>query len=116
MPAVTYLSDHEQREWSSIPNDKEADELLQELRKTTGEDWLVSVRRVKHNRTLLDILLGRVKGDTFDYQLYCNFAYEAQIINLVGDKGGTVFHSPTSSRECVLNFILGYLSATTRGK
>lgn len=105
MPAVTYLSDREVREWSSVKGDAECDDLLQELRKTTGENWIIGTHeRLPRKRWF------RKQGPPLRfYTLYADCHGEWQVINLVTPDGGSIFHGSKQSREDVMNFMLGII-------
>jgi len=109
MPVTTYLSDQDVRSWQLVPEDKDCDELLQDLRRQTGKNWLISV----HNHPKWKLAWHRlwpVKTEEIfkAYTLYADCHGEWQIINLVTPSGGSVFGA--SCREDVMNFMLGYLA------
>lgn len=104
MPAVTYLSDWEAREWVRVPGDKDCDELLQEMNAKTGRRWLIQVRRFFISRGWF-----RHAEEIKSYTLYLDCHGEYQVMNLVGPNGGSIFHFNRNSREAVMNYMLGYL-------
>lgn len=105
MPAVTYLSDHEAAKGRSIVDDKDADELLQDLRRRTGEDWIILVRERGVRR-------GWFRREIVkDYELLVDVGGQWQVMNLVAENGGSVFGSSSTSRLQVMNFMLGYVCA-----
>lgn len=106
MPAVTYLRDDEVASGRSIPDDKEADELLQQLRNLTGEDWIVMILPI----WIRDRWWKRPR-QTKRYTLYADCHGEWQIMNLVTPDGGSLFHGGAErSREDVMNFMLGMIA------
>jgi hypothetical protein len=109
MPAMTFLSDWEVRAWASVPDDKDCNELLQSLRKATGENWLIGVTTRQKFRKAWHRMWFVENGDHKFYTLYADCHGEWQVINLVTPNGGSVFHGSAQSREDVMNFILGYL-------
>lgn len=108
MPAVTYLSDHVVKQGRTVPNDKDCDELLQELRQATSEDWIIEVIKRPLWKRRWHRLGYRQDGERTYYTLYADCHGEWQIINVVTPQGGSVFCG--ASREDVMNFILGYLA------
>lgn len=110
MPAVTYLSDSEVRQFATVPDDKDCNELLQELRRATGENWIVGTYSVRRGRTPTDWALRRPAKVSRHYTLYADCHGEWQVINLVTPCGGSVFHGSEQSREDVMNYMLGVLN------
>ena len=110
MPAFTYLSDSEVREWRSVSDDKECNDLLQEFRKATGEDWLIGVRQWPVRRTFWKWLRRTPITLHKHHTLYADCHGEWQVINLVTPNGGSVFYGSAQSREDIMNFMLGYLA------
>lgn len=105
MPALTFLSDNVVRAGRSVKDDKECDEILQDLRRMTGEDWIVRVRRIPHRSWARSF----VDPDRYEYILYADCHGEWQHINMAGPEGGTVFHTHPDSRNAVMNFMLGMI-------
>ena len=103
MPAVTYLSDHEVREWSIVKDDKDCNELLQELRSLTGENWIIGTQERWPRKRWFRKQAAPVRF----YTLYADCHGEWQVINLVTPNGGSIFHGSSQSREDVMNFMLG---------
>lgn len=103
MAALTFLSDDVVRAGRSVKDDKECDQILQDLRNLTGEDWIVRVRELPTTRRWLQPAPHPVR----DYTLYADCHGEWQIINMVGPNGGTVFSQHPDSRNAVMNFMLG---------
>lgn len=104
MPAVTYMSKQDAEAGRTVQNDKDCDELLQQVRKITGDEWIIRVHDV------------RLAGSWFRkprtlkyYALYYGLSngVEWQCVNLASPEGGTLFHPTTISRELVLNFLMG---------
>lgn len=108
MPAFTYLSSHEIEKWASIPDDKECNDLLQELRAKTGENWLIGryTTRTRHP-SLWKRLFCQPPAPHVEWTLYADCHGEWQVMNLVGPNGGSVFHGCT--REMIMNYMLGYI-------
>ena len=110
MPGFTYLSDSEVRAWRTVPGDKDCNDLLQEFRQATGEDWVIGVREYDTYKRKWHRLGRKVTGKAKFYTLYADCHGEWQVINLVTPEGGSVFHGSKQSREDVMNFMLGYLA------
>lgn len=111
MPSVTYLSPEQVRRYSSVPDDKECDELLQEMRHTTNEEWLIEVRTVSQRPSPMDRFLRRVRPSIRVYTLYVDCHGEWQIINCVMPGGrGSVFTGGPATREAVMNYMLGHIA------
>lgn len=109
MPVFTYLSDHEVAAGRSVPDDEECNELLQELRAATGEDWIIIVTPIRKERNVWKRLFG-MKLETFQsYRLFADCHGEWQVINVITPEGGSVFYIWEHSREAVMNYMLGYL-------
>lgn len=104
MPALTFLSDDVVRAGRSVKDDKECDQILQDLRRLTGEDWIVRVRELPTTRRWL-----RPAPPVRDYTLYADCHGEWQIINMAGPDGGTVFSLHPDSRNACMNFMLGMI-------
>lgn len=116
MPAFTYLSDSEVRAWARVVDDKDCDELLQDLRRASGENWIIGVQRLETFRKAWHRLWHVVSGEHRHYTLYADCHGEWQVINLVTPSGGSVFHGSGQSREDVMNFMLGYLGGLNRAR
>ena len=111
MPACVYLSDAEERKWSSVAEDKDCDELLQQLRRLTGNKWLVERQEIPVRHTSLwKHLFCKSPPPHVEWTLYADLHGEHQVINLVTPEGGSVFYKSTQSRENVMNFMLGYIA------
>lgn len=104
MPALTYLSDQEVREWAAVPDDKDCNEILQELRSLTGENWVIGRHQVKFARRWF-----RRPLPITVYTLYADCHGEWQVMNLVTPEGGSNFYGSAQSREDVMNYMLGYI-------
>lgn len=109
MAILTFLDPALVESGRHIRNDEEANGLLQELRRLTGQDWIVLVRAC-HRK------LGWFRSKLiWDYTLYADAHGEWQVINLPTDQSGTgsgfVMHE--SSREYVMNYMLGYTAGLT---
>lgn len=104
MPAVTYLNQNDAIKWRTVPDDKDCDELLQQVRATTGEDWIIEVF-THHSKPKL----FRKSQPYKFYTLYFGLpgGVEYQIVNLVSPKGGTIFYPTEISRELIMNFLMG---------
>ena len=104
MPAVTYLSQHEAEAGRTVPDAKDCNELLQEVRKVTGEEWIIRVHTYQTKRKLF-----RKQRTVKFYSLYYGMpnGVEWQCVNLASPEGGTIFHPSEVSRELVLNFLMG---------
>lgn len=110
MPAFTYLSGSYVREYRSVVGDKECNDLLQELRKATGDDWLVGVTRYPRRPTLMERLRGIQAQPEIHYTLYADCNGEWQIINCILPEGGSIFHTGKATREAVMNYMLGFVA------
>lgn len=104
MPAVTYLSDSEVERFLHVENDKDCDELLQEMNAKTGRRWLIQVRRWFVPRGWF-----RHAEERVHYTLYLDCHGEYQVMSLVTPTGSSIFHGSRQSREDVMNYMLGYL-------
>lgn len=115
MPCTTWLTDSEVREFASVPDDKELNETLQQLRSVTGENWLVGKRKVsvQHDSILKRVFCKQPPPIT-THTLYNDCHGEYQIINLAGPEGGTVFHHWPNEREGIINYILGFIGGHQR--
>jgi len=102
MPTLTYLSDDVVRAGRSVKDDKECDEILQDLRRVTGEDWLVRV--IERPAMRFGFHETRPKRT---YYLYADCHGEWQVINMPGPDGGSVFVPHPESRTAVMNFMQG---------
>lgn len=115
MPAVTFLSDHEVREWANVPDDKEADELLQQLRDVSGRNWVIGRHKVRvQHPSLIKRLFCKPPAPLTVWTLYLDCHGEWQIMSLATPKGSSIFHYSPESRECVLNYMLGYVSGAQK--
>jgi hypothetical protein len=110
MGAFVYLSDSEVRRWQTVPDDKDCNDILQELRSLSGENWLVGVRQYRLRSTWWEWLRRAPQRWHKVYTLYADCHGEWQVINLVTPAGGSVFHGSGQSREDVMNFMLGCLT------
>lgn len=104
MAALTYLSDDIVRAGRTVKDDPECDEILQELRMVTGEDWLV---RVIERPMMRFGPFGTKPKKT--YYLYADCHGEWQVINMPGPDGGSVFAPHPESRTAVMNFMQGII-------
>jgi hypothetical protein len=106
MPAVTYLHQHEALAWRTVPDDKDCDELLQEVRKITGDEWVIQVTTHQTKKTL-----WRPSREVKFYTLYFGMpnGVEWQVVNLItpGSDSGSVFSPSEFSRELTMNFLMG---------
>ena len=107
MPACMYVSDHELKAWSTVEEDEECNDLLQQLRKSTGENWLIQVRQPQ---TSTKWWSRKEPPLVKTYTLYFHlWALEVQVINLCTEYDtGSVFSS--SSRSDVMNYMMGYIN------
>lgn len=110
MPAFTWLSDWQVREWQSVPDDKDYDELFQEFRKATGENWLTRVHEHIARRSFWQWLRRQEPRRVRSYTLYADCHGEWQVINLVGPSGGSVFHYSEHTREMAMNYMMGTIN------
>lgn len=114
MPAVTFLDDWEVRKWDNgVPGDEDLNELLFELRKLTGRQWIVMTRDLPIIKRSWH-RLGYYKAGTFKhYTLYLDCHGEWQVMNLCTERdGGSNFFLSHSSREHVMNYMLGHIAGT----
>lgn len=114
MPAITYLSLQEESDWASVPDDKDINELLQELRKTTGENWLIGRHQVAVRHGQFWKRLFRKPAPLTSWTLYADCHGEWQVMSLVTPHGSSIFHLWEHSREAIMNFMLGYIGAWQR--
>lgn len=115
MPATTYLDDASVRRGRSVPEDPECDDLLQELRRVSGEDWLVLVRTHPGKKTRMDRLLRQEAQPEVHYSLYADCHGEWQDINFVRPENSES-RGPAGSREGVMNYMLGYTAGLHRAR
>lgn len=109
MPAVTYLSDSEVKAGRAVKDDKDCNDLLQEFRQATGEDWIIEVRTYQKARTAWQAIRRKLYTEMKVYTLYADCHGEWQVMNLVTPKGGSIFYLSDQSREDAMNYMLGYL-------
>lgn len=109
MPAVTFLSDSETKRYERVEDDKDCDELLQEMNAVTGRRWLIQVRKWFEPRGMF-----RHAEERKDYTLYLDCHGEYQVMSLVHPGGSSIFYGWHHSREAVMNYMLGYLGGTPR--
>ncbi len=113
MPCTTWLTEQEARDWAVVADDKECDELLQQLRKVSGRNWVIGRAKMESYVGLLGLLFRqRLKVRTF-WTLYLDCHGEWQIMNLMTPKGGSLFHLSNQSREDVMNYMVGYIGGST---
>jgi len=115
MPLLTFLSEEQVRRFSWVDDDEECNGLLQDLRVATGENWLVRVETWRHyprSSWFFGLFAAAEPIIRREYRLYHDAHGEWQIMNLFNGAGGTAHHDDGKSREHVMNFMLGYLSAT----
>lgn len=103
MPMITYLMDGELKSLRTVPGDRELDELLQQLRGETGDEWLIRSTPVLNKRWF------RKPKYSTSYTLYYGLdnGIEFQVINLCNGHGRRV---AGFQREHVINYILGFLA------
>lgn len=103
MPWVTYLNDNERKSSTTVPSNSELDSLLADVRKLTGEDWLIRTWEFEHR-------VGWFKKETVRlYALLVSVGSEYQVMTLMEGSG---YNSATS----VGNFLIGYICAITEMK
>jgi hypothetical protein len=97
MPLVTYLTP-DQIELRRVSDDPDVNELLQELRNLTNEEWLIS-----HSFVTKKGGWFRFGYTTDHFTLLVGInSYEFQVINLCGD--------PFTTKQDVINFMQGYIA------
>ena len=108
MPTFTYLSEHRVQQLRSVPEDPEIDELLQEMRALSGEDWLLEIAEIEEHESTRRWWFGPRRSHARKlYTLYADCSGEWQVMNLcVEDGDGSVFRG--GDRSSVINFMLGY--------
>ncbi len=118
MPVTTYVSQSEAAAARSVPGDKECDDLLGEIRRLTGEDWIVRTYPRGKPWTIWHYFMLSPEVEIWRaYEILVDVGGEWQIINLVTENNsGSVFFESKSSREHVMNFMLGYISGMTMQK
>lgn len=115
MPAFTYLSDSEVRQWSRVEGDKDCDELLQELRRLSGENWIIGRQTIPVcHASLWKMIFCKPPEPYVSWTLYADCHGEWQVINLVTPEGGSNFHASAQGREDIMNFMLGYIAGLHR--
>lgn len=109
MVCVTYLSDNEVRRFRTVEDDKDCNDILQGLRKLTGEEWLIRVMPLSYKTGVWPF---RKEVSWKLYTLYYGTLHgEYQVINLVNENGSTIFDpTPRNSRCHVMNYMLGYIA------
>lgn len=111
MPAVTYLSDHQVKNSQAVIGDKEFNDLFQEFRNITGENWLIDhYEHPVYRRAWLG-LWHSIAGYVKVFTLYADCHGEWQVMNLVTPEGGSNFNVWRHSREAIMNYMLGYIAA-----
>lgn len=105
MPAFTYLSNAQVDRYSIVLGDEECNDILQQLRRATGENWLVRVDVIDRPRRWF-----RKAPPIRCYTLYADCHGEWQVINLVVADGGSIFVASEHSRDAVMNYMLGYIA------
>lgn len=110
MPALVCLSQDRVERGRTVPGDKECDDLLQELRQVTGEDWIVLTYTQRHPRGFFDAVRGRPPISFLIYSLYADCHGEWQVINCFTREGVSIFNLGAESRETVMNYMLGYVA------
>ncbi len=110
MPLTTYLSPHQELAYSVVTDDTELNDLLQELRRDSGENWLIGVGTAWKKPTLKNILLGQKPASFRIYTLYADLHGEYQMINLVPSDHGSFSYPGCFTRDQVANYIIGYLA------
>ena len=109
MALMTYMSDERIHE-SRRCRDKEIDRMLLDIRRRTGEDWIVDTFTTTHKRWF------REPEICTEYRLCCNTGHgEVQVLTSLNY---SFVHMTNDyrvlaliSKEMVLNFINGYLIA-----
>lgn len=109
MPGYTYLHDGEAERMRSVSSDRELNMLLQEVRNETGEEWVVSERRVPEKRGLFGRLI-RPAFWAYTLYWYTGAGIEYQVINLCTTNGGSVFGGDQHSRVHIKNYLMGILN------
>lgn len=109
MPGVIFLSDTEARAYSSVPDDPDCDELLQEMRRVTGRGWLVRVDRWSERYGFFRNKYRNLES----YSLLLDCHGEYQLMNLVPPRERVPYVRDPNSRGAVMNYMLGYLAAVT---
>ena len=108
MGGYTYCYDHEVRNWESVPDDKELNELLQEVRNTISKNWYLQVRTHKPRKRWWE-RKARPEFKTYTLYWYTGGGIEYQVINLATENGtGSVFSH--ANRSCVANFLMGLIN------
>jgi len=115
VPAVTYLSDAKAREWATVPDDKDCDELLQQLNRVSGRKWVIGRHTVElAHAGLFKRMFCKPPAPHIEWTLYLDCHGEWQVMNLVTPDGGSNFHPSTGSREAIMNYMLGYIGGARR--
>lgn len=107
MPGYTYLTDQEAQRGLTVPTDKELDELLQEVRGLTGQEWIIRTHDIYFRRHWWSTLEHR-----YHYTLYwyTGHGIEYQVINLRTPGGGSVFGGSTQSACDIANYLMGVIN------
>ena len=111
MPAVVYLSEADVVRGRKVEDDEDVDDILQTLREKTGRDFIVRVHEHKSWRPILGPMVT-----TRHYQLCAPCGGEWQVINLCTREGGSIFHDDGSTREHVMNYMLGMIAGMDEAK
>lgn len=108
MGGYTYCYDHEVKNWENVPDDKDLNELLQDVRNTISKDWYLQVRTHQPRKRWWE-RQARPSFKSYTLYWYTGGGIEYQVINLVTPGGGSVFHGGCT-REHVMNFLMGMLN------
>lgn len=107
MGAFTYCYDHEVKNWETVPDDKDLNKLLQDVRNTISKDWYLQVQTHQPRKRLFHKQKPAFK--TYTLYFYTGAGIEYQVINLVTEnEAGSVFTS--ANRSQVMNFLMGMLN------
>src|SRR4051794_27867537 len=111
MPCVTYYSDSEVRHHQERLNDKDIQELLDEVKSRTGETWFVRKDDYQVKRGLL-----RKPRIVTLYEILADCHGEWQIINFPPDEQGGWSINHDVSRAKIITYLLGYLGGWRQGQ
>lgn len=101
MGMYTYLSQSEREKWVSV-EDKDINELLQEVRGTFGNEHLISSRQVVGKRFLRKPITKTL------YSIYVGKDVEVQVINFCQEHAWSINSDVTKSY--VITYLLGMLT------
>lgn len=115
MPAVTYLRDHEVRAWASVPSDKDLNDLLQELRTLTKENWLIQRREIEtRHASFWKRIFCKPPANHVQWTMYADCRGEWQVMSFATANGSSIFNACAHERENIINFMLGYIGGYRR--